>query len=130
VERLLLIVLGPTTIGGGNTTIYTSPIGTNGCKTTTLLEGALTNIHPTSITHPVGLASAIFGAEAILHEFLISLCSYLRSNALCVGTVMTVDTWGWAIVIHILFIVAITLESSGVLGHCLSTDESLSAIET
>ena len=61
-------------------TIYTSPIGANRCKTTTLFEGALTNIHPTSITHPVGFASAIFGAEAILHEFLISLCSLLSSN--------------------------------------------------
>jgi hypothetical protein len=116
VERFLLVVLTPATIRGGNTTINTGRVTTNCCKGTTLLEGALTNIHATSITHPVWFTSAVFWAESIFHEFLVGLGSYLSGDTLCVRTMMTVNTWGWPVSICILFIVAITLKSGGVLG--------------
>src|SRR5210317_601400 len=119
VEGFLLILLRPSTVRSIHTTIDTSGIGAHTRETTTLLEGALTNIHTTSVTHTVRLTTTILGTETVLHEFLIRLGSNLNSGTVRVRTVMTVDTGGWAVHVSILLIVTITLESSGILRHRL-----------
>jgi len=106
-ERLLLILLCPTTIRGVHTSIYTSRVGTNGCEATTLFESGLTDIHTTRVTHAVGLTTTILGAEAILHELLVVLGSYLNSSTVRVRTVMAVNTRRWVIGVRVLLVVAI-----------------------
>ena len=48
VERFLLIVLTPTTVGSIHATIDACSICANRCESTTLLESRLTNIHARS----------------------------------------------------------------------------------
>src|SRR5210317_1973569 len=113
-ERLLLVLLCPPTVGSVDATIDTSGIAANRRQATTLLEGRLTNIHATRITHTVRLTTAVFGTETVLHEFLVGLSSHLGCSAIRVSTMMTVDTWSWAVVVVVLCIIPVTLETGGV----------------
>src|SRR6056300_1819896 len=128
-ERLLLVLLCPPTVGSVDATIDTSGIAANRRQATTLLEGRLTNVHATRVTHTVRLTTAVFGTETILHEFLVGLGSHLSSGTVRVSTVMAVNTWGRSVDVVVLGIVTVTLEASGVLRDSLSRDKPLRTIE-
>jgi len=129
-ERLLLIVLGPATVRGVHTSIYASRVSTNRRETTTLFEGGLADIHTTGVTHAVRLTTTILGAEAVLHELLVVLGSYLNSGTVRVRTVMAVNTRRWVIGVRVLLIVAIRLEPGGVLRHGIRRYESLRTVKS
>jgi len=114
-EGLLLILLRPTTIGGVHATVDARGVRTHGREATTLLEGTLPDIHTPCIAHTVRFATTIFGAEPILHEFIIRFRSHIDSDTVRIGTVMTMNTWSWAIYVCVLFIITITLETRGIL---------------
>src|SRR5210317_1434304 len=128
-ERLLLVLLCPPTVGSVDATIDTSGIAANRRQATTLLEGRLTNIHATRVTHTVRLTTAVFGTETVLHEFLIGLGGHLSSGTVRVSTVMAVNTWGRSVDVVVLGIVTVTLEASGVLGNSLCRDKALRTVE-
>jgi hypothetical protein len=128
--RLLLILLGPTTVRGIHTSIYASRIGTNSRKTTTLFECSLTYIHSTRVTHPICLSSSVLGTETILHEFFIILGSYLNGGTIRVCAVMTMNTRGWVVGIHVLFVVAVSLKPGRVLRHRVRGYETLGTTES
>src|SRR6056300_1534827 len=129
VERFLLVLLCPTTIRTVNTAVNTCGIRANSCQATTLLEGALTNIHATSVTHTVGLTTTILWTETILHELLVRLRSHLSGSTVRVRTMMAMDTWCGLVVVAVLHIIAIALETGRILRHCLSRNKTLRTIE-
>src|SRR6056300_569358 len=124
-ERLLLVLLCPPTIGSVDATIDTGSVTANRRQATTLLESRLTNIHATRVTHTVRLTATVFGTETILHQFLVGLGGHLSSGTVRVSTVMAVNTWGRSVDVVVLSVIAVTLEASGVLGNSLCRDEPL-----
>jgi len=129
-ERLLLVLLRPTTVRTVHTTVDTRCIRANRRERTTLLESRLTNVHTTSVAHAVRLTAAILGAETVLHELLVRLRSNLRRSGVRIRTTEVCDTGLNLVVVVVLRVVAITLETRGVLGHSLSGYETLRAVET
>src|SRR6056300_661802 len=129
VERFLLVLLGPATIRSVHATIDPCGIGANSCQATTLFEGTLTNIHATSVTHTIGLTTAILRTETILHELLIRLSRDLNRGAIRVGAIVAVNTWCGLVVVVVLHIIAIALETGGILRHRLCRDKPLRTIE-
>jgi hypothetical protein len=127
-ERLALIILCPSTIRTVYATIDPSRIGTNRRECTTLLQSAFANIHATRVAHTVGLTTTILWAETILHELLVRLGGDLAGNTSSVCTMETVNTGRWLVVVPVLLIVAIRLESRGILSECLGRNETLRTV--
>merc|ERR1712100_814107 len=106
-ESLVLILLSPATVSRIHTTINARGVATNSSECTTLFKGSLSDIHTTRISRSICLTTAIFGAESILHEFLIRLSSNSAGSTSRVSTMETVNTWCWLIVVPVLLIIAI-----------------------